>query len=601
MTDYKKTTVGSGYNTAAALNTELSAIETAIATKLDASGGVLSGDLDFGGNNLLNIADGISNQDPVTVKQLAAASIVSNVTTAALTSYTPSGGSATTIAAKLDEIVSVKDFGAVGNGTTDDKASIQLALTAAGTIVFPRGTYRLDSALSLSSNTHLIFQAGAVLNYTDSITANGLVGTSLTNITFTNMVMNGSGVASGFSNIFLTSCTNVTFENCTITRAGSMAINLLTCSFVKVHGCNLSNNYFYGVNDKGGSNNKYTNNLFNQNGITGTATSSGGRGIHIWECNGIVVSGNRFILNNEYGFRFYSETADSGITEGCSLHHNYFEDNTGCDILMYDESESGSRLFRNVVDSNVVYRTTNATLGTSILVEGTSTRISNTHHHHEGTQGTYTAFNMFHAVDSSIVNCSCRNTVNALSFSNTDDCTVSNFQGYSVAKAVSGVTTKGITLHNCYFSHGGNGTSDEAVNNTNASGINTYDQVTFDGFHTGIRINDIAVKIYRCRSINSTFAGIRKTTNLTSLVELSGNQWDIAAPTELSQMESSKSAFGNSVTRFASAPVNLFWQIGDEVINSAPSVGQPKSWKCTVAGTGSGVGGGSTFISTGNL
>ena len=43
------------------------------------------------------------------------------------------------------------------------------------------------------------------------------------------------------------------------------------------------------------------------------------------------------------------------------------------------------------------------------------------------------------------------------------------------------------------------------------------------------------------------------------------------------------------------APVAGLWRLGDRVINSAPTVGQPKAWVCTVAGTPG------TWVSEGNL
>jgi hypothetical protein len=54
-----------------------------------------------------------------------------------------SGATATTVQAKLRESVSVKDFGAIGDGVADDTAAINLAMTAAssGGLYFPNGTY----------------------------------------------------------------------------------------------------------------------------------------------------------------------------------------------------------------------------------------------------------------------------------------------------------------------------------------------------------------------------------------------------------------------------------------------------------------------------
>ena len=71
-------------------------------------------------------------------------------------SFTPSGTGAvaTTVQAKLRESVSVKDFGAKGDGTTDDSAAIQLAVnyvkTNGGTAFFPAGTYKCKNIVTYS-------------------------------------------------------------------------------------------------------------------------------------------------------------------------------------------------------------------------------------------------------------------------------------------------------------------------------------------------------------------------------------------------------------------------------------------------------------------
>jgi hypothetical protein len=71
--------------------------------------------------------------------------------------YLPIGTSAvaTTVQAKLRQTVSVKDFGAVGNGVTDDTAAIQAALNSlsatGGTVYAPQGQYRLTSQITIPS------------------------------------------------------------------------------------------------------------------------------------------------------------------------------------------------------------------------------------------------------------------------------------------------------------------------------------------------------------------------------------------------------------------------------------------------------------------
>lgn len=64
----------------------------------------------------------------------------------ALVGYLPAGTGAvaTTVQGKLRESVSVLDFGAVGDGVTDDTAAIQAALNSGKSIYFPIGVYLTD-------------------------------------------------------------------------------------------------------------------------------------------------------------------------------------------------------------------------------------------------------------------------------------------------------------------------------------------------------------------------------------------------------------------------------------------------------------------------
>lgn len=64
-------------------------------------------------------------------------------------------GSTRTIAGKLGEQVSVKDFGAVGDGQADDSAAFQAALDQHTAVHVPAGTYRLDGEVLVKPRRRL--------------------------------------------------------------------------------------------------------------------------------------------------------------------------------------------------------------------------------------------------------------------------------------------------------------------------------------------------------------------------------------------------------------------------------------------------------------
>ena len=91
----------------------------------------------------------------------------------ATSAYTPSATGAVerTVQAKLDESVSVKDFGATGDNVADDTAEFQLAATYTGKIHVPRGTYKITSTVNLSSNTEWILDPDAIIDFSGAPTS----------------------------------------------------------------------------------------------------------------------------------------------------------------------------------------------------------------------------------------------------------------------------------------------------------------------------------------------------------------------------------------------------------------------------------------------
>lgn len=84
-----------------------------------------------------------------------------------LIGYLPAGTGAvaTTVQAKLRESVSVKDFGAVGDGVINDSPAIALAFASGDKVWFPDGTYLMNSGVTkLASNVEVDFGNAKFIN-----------------------------------------------------------------------------------------------------------------------------------------------------------------------------------------------------------------------------------------------------------------------------------------------------------------------------------------------------------------------------------------------------------------------------------------------------
>jgi hypothetical protein len=104
------------------------------------------------------------------VKFSTATPIATNAMDASNVSYTPAGvGAVTTnVQTKLRETVTVTDFGAVGDGVTDDTAAIQAAIDSAviqnKAVYVPNGAYLISATISIPNNMALIGETPRKIN-----------------------------------------------------------------------------------------------------------------------------------------------------------------------------------------------------------------------------------------------------------------------------------------------------------------------------------------------------------------------------------------------------------------------------------------------------
>ncbi|CAB5187433.1 C1q domain containing protein [uncultured Caudovirales phage] len=174
----------------------------------------------------------------------------------ALVGYLPAGTGAvaTTVQAKLRETVSVKDFGATGDGVTDDSAALQTAINAVGAggkLYIPKGTYVFATGLTRGSAITIQGDGcsgagGTTLKYTGSgnaFTYNG--GGSATGGRFQDFVLQGTASANNgvyISNAF----NNILFDKVYVTdfsKASANAVYIEDAWDITFFGCYFRGSY----------------------------------------------------------------------------------------------------------------------------------------------------------------------------------------------------------------------------------------------------------------------------------------------------------------------------------------------------------------------
>jgi hypothetical protein len=154
------------------------------------------------------------------VKFSTATPVATNATDAANVSYTPAGAAAVTtnVQAKLRQYVSVKDFGAVGNGTTDDTVAIQAALDSGATKVTIGSNCAVTTTLTLSANQIVDFAGGTLTALVSFSGANGILfGDTQDNIKIYDANIDASAT-SGVTGINLVDCPNSTIKDANLIK-----------------------------------------------------------------------------------------------------------------------------------------------------------------------------------------------------------------------------------------------------------------------------------------------------------------------------------------------------------------------------------------------
>jgi hypothetical protein len=148
---------------------------------------------------------------------------------------TGTGAVQRTVESKLQDVVSVKDFGAVGDGVADDTAEIQAALNANQHVIIPVGQYSVTT-LSIPANRTLTIN-GELINsgtitvagnnvsicgsgkITSSATGSVIYADSRSRFIYEGVLLDGTGAGYGIN---LIGCTNYTVRSCEIRKANTL-------------------------------------------------------------------------------------------------------------------------------------------------------------------------------------------------------------------------------------------------------------------------------------------------------------------------------------------------------------------------------------------
>lgn len=296
----------------------------------------------------------------------------------------------------LQSALSVKDFGAVGNGTADDTAAIQGAINAlpgpgvGGTIYFPPGTYSCTSAITLRQGVTIRGSGYLSTRIVWAGASNGLVYEpgSLTeaNICISDIRLGGAGFA--LSLLRFTRATNIVIERCNL-RTADNGLRLENCYHISVLGCRFESFDDYGIDmlntDSSTPTNVFTVSAcdFQSNGINGDAfirlTGSGWGSVS--DCtmegtssvtNGVVLNGANCVEVVNTFIEFVTGAVVSAVTTAClhiRLTRNHFHSTISSGVYIDFSSGSLAHIGIEVLNN----RFTGLASGDSLFSPGSST------------------------------------------------------------------------------------------------------------------------------------------------------------------------------------------------------------------------------------
>ncbi len=241
-----------------------------------------------------------------------------------------------TVESKLQDVVSAKDFGAVGDGVTNDKAAVAAANTYAAsadkTLFFPAGTYLVND---LTIDCDWLGEEGSIIKNDGTSTVYNFIRiTGKTNLRVERLTFDGSVSAdpvawnSGNYNSFtgaialhIYNSSQITVRDCTIRNSQMSPLRIDTCSLIHVDDCIIQKgrgNFGDGVYARASSSCSITNTTISDVTRAALVTEAGSQLFHL--SNVIVINAHDASINyggGEFNAGFWFENSANHVVVGC--------------------------------------------------------------------------------------------------------------------------------------------------------------------------------------------------------------------------------------------------------------------------------------------